>query len=151
MDSDSPTVARNRLAVALFYASIACYLISFFLPAFADSSPAQALEGEGGSGRVYTNHSGFDAFVMSVLAAGIAGPLPLVIWFANPLAICSVVALRCRYRAAAITCGSGAVILASILLTDGLELLRIGYFIWLGSMLLLTAAAFCSEDGETVD
>ena len=108
-----PAVALLGLAAVLVYA------VSFFLPAFDKTA-------------------GYQAFVLSLVCV-----IGIPMWFANPFFWAGVALLsQGKYRSAG-KAGLVALVLALSECWLFAEGLQVGYYAWVGSMALLSAAGFC--------
>jgi hypothetical protein len=109
----SPAVTLLGLSSAVLYT------VSFFLPA-------------------YHGAVGYQAFLSAWLFL-----IGIPMWFANPIFWCGLALLCQGKHGPARKAGVVALVFALSEFWLFLEGLRVGYFVWVGSMGLLTAAAWC--------
>jgi hypothetical protein len=113
LGGSSPAVPLLGVSSAVLYAA------SFFLPAFQEGA-------------------GYHAFLFSLVYL-----LGIPMWFANPVFWCGLALLCQGKHRAARKAGVVALVFALSEFWLFLEGLRVGYFVWVGSMALLIAAAWC--------
>ena len=129
VEDSSPATAialgrRPGAAVVLGGLAIQLYLVSFFLPAL-DGTP------------------GYEAFILAVLFV-----IGLPMWLANPVFWFGVVRLaQGRYHSAG-QAGRVALLLALSECWMFYDKLAVGYFVWVGSMVLLAAVGRFGEVDE---
>jgi len=118
----SPSRRFSRVALQL---ALAIYAVSFLLPAYEDRYDNRLVV-----------HPGWSAFLQAMLWLEVA-------WLANPAFWTAVIlVVRGRPRLAFASAASGALLAARFLVDQkGIDSLRVGYYVWLASMIVLIVAA----------
>lgn len=120
----SPSRRFSRFTLQL---ALAIYAVSFLLPAYEDRDIFE--------NRVVV-HAGWEAFLKAMLWLEVA-------WLANPAFWTAVILIvRGRPRLAFASAASGALLAARFLVDrKGIDSTRVGYYVWLASMIVLILAA----------
>jgi hypothetical protein len=129
----------SRLSPGLYFAALASYAVSFLLPTFLI-----VVEGKGDA------EYGFTAFMVAFLAAWedmYGGPFVFLVWLANPAFWTGAVLFaRGRSRNAAGVCALAFALGCRFMFAD---LILFGYYVWLGSMVLLMLASLAKLPHRT--
>lgn len=120
----SPSRRFSRFTLQL---AGALYAVSFLLPAYEDVEIVE---------KRLVVHPGWGAFLQAMLFLNVG-------WLANPAFWTAVIlVVRGRPRLAFASAASGALLAARFLIKrDPEQFLRVGYYVWLASMIVLILAA----------
>lgn len=131
-------MTASRVSRMLYLLAVAAYCISFVLPTFYITV----------SGVPSEPNVGFEAFYSCLVTTSLLGPLPLIVWLANPAFwVAGGLVLARRTRLAAFF--AGIAILLGVWFIGQQSL--VGYYVWLGSFGLLlagTAVEFGTDEQE---
>jgi hypothetical protein len=127
------TPLHRRIAAKwLFRLSLAAYAGSFFLPTFYITV----------EGKPSPPDFGYTAFLVCFPISNLAaflGPLPAIVWLANPALWSSAILVKTGRAGVARIVSAGATLLA-LPFCFGSEVLA-GYYVWLASMVLMLGAS----------